>query len=163
MAVFIAQDIFVTDMGQAAHDFDTPGNGGDTLSIALTTNANKPAVTVETLAGVTEILYTNLNNAAAEGSTLARQPVIAAGTGNTPPGTFTCILEGRTGAASDLVLKAEGGPVATFRHVVHYNLATTPKNLPLIQQYDHGSDVNLNDQETFTIDYNPTLGFFSLT
>lgn len=165
MAIFEKFDIFVGDLAEQVHDFAA---AGDQLSIALTTAT--PLRTDETIlgppavAGGTEIVYTNLNNPAGEGSALARQPLINASTGVTGsnPSTFTYILEGRTGAASDLVLKATGGPVTTFRYVVHFNLATVAKIDPLIQWYDHGSDVNLAVDETFTIDYNPTLGFFSL-
>jgi len=167
VATFQNIDIFVSDLAAKLHDFDRTG---DQLSIALSANATPPVATNDVLADLTEIAYTFLDNPGSEGSTLARQPVISSTTDSSAlaaqavAGTHKYILEGRTGAASDLVLSAVGGSVATFRWITHYNLdATTPKLNPLIQFYDHGSDVNLAAGETFTIDYNSALGFFTLT
>ena len=162
MAVFQKFDIFVTDLAAAVHNFDRTG---DQLRVALTSGT--PLVTDEVLVGVaggTEIAYTNLL-----GDPTSRDPVISASTDSSAlsiqsvAGTHKYILEGQSGAASDLVLTASGGPVATFRYVVHFNLVTIVKADPLIQFYDHGSNVNLADGETFTIDYNSALGFFTLT
>jgi len=153
VATFVAFDLFVTDMAEQVHDFSATG---DQLRVALTNTL--PVVTNTLLTNITEIAYTNLL-----GDPTSRDPVIASGTGQSPAGTHLYILEGQGGAASDLVLTASGGPVAGFRWVVHFNLATVAKADPLIQFYDHGSVVNLADGETFTIDYNSALGFFTLT
>lgn len=152
MATFFKFDIFTEDMASQVHDFSA---SGDQLRIALTNT--QPVVANAILTDITEIAYTNLL-----GDPTSRDPVIASGTGQNPAATWVYILEGQGGAASDLVLTASSGPVAAFRFVVHFNLATVAKADPLIQWYDHGSIVNLADGETFTIDYNPTAGFFSL-
>lgn len=158
MAVFNKFDIFTEDMASQVHDFSLIG---DQLRVALTSGT--PLVTDETLlgppavAGGTEIAYTNLL-----GDPTSRDPAIDAGTGQNPAGTWIYILKG-VGPDVDLILTASGGSVAAFRYVVHFNLDTVAKVDPLIQWYDHGSTVNLNDGETFTIDYNPATGFFSLT
>lgn len=155
MATFFPFDIFTEDMASQVHDFSA---AGDQLRIALTLST--PLVTEEVLVGVgqgSEINYTNLL-----GDPTSRDPVIASGTGQNPAATWVYILEGQGGSASDLVLTASGGAVAAFRYIVHFNLDTVAKVDPLIQWYDHQSVVNLADGETFTIDYNPTAGFFQL-
>ena len=109
----------------------------------------QPLVTNALLGNITEINYANL----AAGD---RDVTINAGTGQNPAGNMIVIFD-------DIVLTAVGGGAAAFQYVVHYNDTQTTPVKPTIQWYDHGSIVNLAENETFTIDYNPTLGFFSLT
>ena len=145
MAVFNKIQQFVEDMAQQVHDF-TPSTG-DQVRIALTASANAPVATNSVLADLTEITYTNL----AAGD---RDVTINAASGQTA-GNYVLIFD-------DLVLTAVGGSANTFRFVAHYNDTSVTPLDPLINWYDHGSDVTLAENETFTIDYNPTLGFFSL-
>lgn len=152
VATFFPFDIFTEDMAIGVHDFSAVG---DQLRIALSNT--QPVVANSVLTDITEISYANLL-----GDPTSRDPDIATNTGQLPAGTWLYVLSGQAGDTSDLVLTASGGPVAAFRFVVHFNLDTVAKTDPLIQWYDHGSIVNLADGETFTIDYNPTAGFFQL-
>lgn len=56
-------------------------------------------------------------------------------------------------SAVDVVVTASGGTVGPFRYVVHYNDTPTGPVDPLINYWDYGSAITLNDTETFTIDF----------
>lgn len=134
MATFNKINVFVEDVMEGIHDFTN--TAAAVITVALTTNANMPVATNGVLADLTEISYTNLS---------ARAVSIASSSQN-PAGTYELVL-------TDIVLTASGA-VATFRGVPHYaDFPSSPKINPLIQWYDHGSDVTLASAETFTIDY----------
>jgi hypothetical protein len=59
------------------------------------------------------------------------------------------------------VLTASGA-VATFRYVDIYNDTPSSPLDPLIGWYDYGADVTLANGETFTIDFDQSLGFIQL-
>tara|TARA_R110000772_G_scaffold235182_2_gene346780 strand:- start:4553 stop:4975 length:423 start_codon:yes stop_codon:yes gene_type:complete len=139
MATFTKFQQFVEDIAVGAHNLNT-----DTLGIALTTQAFIPVVTNEILGNLTQIAYTNL-------SARTITPTSAVHT----TGTLKLLLP-------DLLLTASGA-VATFRHVVLYNVTqtTAPVN-PLIGWYDYGSDVTLADTETFNIDFDQAAGVLTI-
>lgn len=130
---------FVEDLAKGVHNFTSDSTCS--LTVALTAAANAPVNTNAVLADLTQISYTNLSSRVVTG-------VTAEHTNGTV--TFT---------ADDLVLTASGA-VATFRYVVLYNDDPTSPADPLIAWYDYGSDVNLANGETFTIDF--TSGFATL-
>jgi hypothetical protein len=111
--------------------------GSDTITVALCAAANAPVAGNTVLANLTQISYTNLS---------ARVVTISASSQS--GGTYSAV-------ATDKVLTASGGAVATFRYVALYN--DTATNDELICWYDYGSDVTLADGETFTIDFGATL------
>lgn len=53
------------------------------------------------------------------------------------------------------VVTASGGPIGPFRYAVLYN--STPAGGPLIQWWDYGEAVILQDGDAFTIDFGATL------
>ena len=53
----------------------------------------------------------------------------------------------------DVVITASGGTIGPFRFVVLFNTTPTSPLDPLIQWWDHGSAVTLQDGEKFTIDF----------
>ena len=143
MATYTKFNQFVEDLADGVH---TIGAGaGDTLTVALCTNANAPVATNSVLADLTEIAYTNLSS---------RVLVTNASSGHTT-GTYKAIID-------DLVLTASGGAVATFRWVVIYNDTPTSPANPLIAYFDYGSDLTLADTETLTLDFDGTNGLFQL-
>lgn len=138
MATYNKINSFVEDLAEKVHNL-----GSDAITIFLTTNANAPVATNTVIANITQIAYTNLS---------ARVPVISSSAQSS--GLYKLIL-------TDHVLTASGA-VATFRMVGHYNDTPTSPADPLIQWYDHGSDVTLANGETYTLDYDGTNGFLNL-
>jgi hypothetical protein len=129
---------FKEDLCKGVHNFTDDTTC--TLTVALCAAANAPVATNSVLADLTQISYTNLS---------AR--VITGVSCDQTTGTVSL-------TATDLVLTASGGAVATFRYVVLYNDDPTSPADPLIQFYDHGSDVTLASGETYTIDFTTTFG-----
>lgn len=140
MASFNKFNQFVEDLSKGVHNFTDDTTC--TVTVALCNASNAPVATNSVLANLTQISYTNLS---------AR--VISNVTCEQTSGTVTF-------TADDLVLTASG-TVATFRYVVLYNDDPTSPADPLIGWYDYGSDVTLNNGETFTINF--TTGFATLS
>lgn len=131
MASYVKFQQFVEDLAHQVHGLDS-----DQLVIALTAAANAPSVSADAvLADLTEISYTNCSS----------RNVTTASSGQTT-GTYTLAL-------TDLVLTASGGTVGPFRYVILYNDTPTSPADPLIGYWDYGSDLTLQDTETFTIDF----------
>lgn len=139
MATFNKFNQFVEDLAKGVHNFTSDSTC--TVTVALTNASNAPVAGNSVLANLTEISYTNLSSR-----------VITGVTAEQTSGTVTF-------TANDLVLTASG-TVATFRYVVLYNDDPTSPADPLIGWYDYGSDVTLQNGETFTIDF--TGGFATL-
>jgi len=124
-------------MAEAKHNL-----GADSITIALTNTAPVAGNTI--LANITQISYTNLPTSR----------VITISASSQTAGTYTAV-------ATDKVLTATGGAVATFRYVVLYNDTPAAPVDPLICWYDYGvGGVTLADAETFTVDFGASL--FSL-
>jgi hypothetical protein len=140
MATFNKFQQFVEDLAKGVHNFTSDATC--TVTVALTAAANAPVATNSILANLTQISYTNLSARVVTGITAEH---------TTGTVTFT---------ATDLVLTASGGAVATFRYVVLYNDDPTSPADPLIGWYDYGSDLTLADGDTLTIDF--TTGFATL-
>ena len=137
MATFTKVYQFAEDLCKGVHDFTSDGTCS--VTVALLTNAEAPVQTDAILANVTPIAYTNLSSRIITGLTAVHTT-----------GTVTL-------TATDLVLTASGGPVATFRWILLYNDDPTSPADPLIGYYDYGSDLTLGDGETLTLDF--TTGF----
>lgn len=84
---------------------------------------------------------------------------IAAGNGYTAGGQSTTItlaeVSGTTTVqGTQVVFAASGGIVGPFRYVTLYNDTAASKNL--IAFWDYGTNITLNDGESFTIKWNNT-------
>ena len=134
MATYNKINQFVEDICHGVHDLET-----DQLTVALTAAANAPVAGNSVLADLTEISYTNLSS----------RNITTSSSGQTS-GSYTLVL-------TDLQLDASGGSVATFRYVAIYNDTPSSPADPLICWYDYGSDVDLADGESFTIDFGAQL------
>lgn len=130
MATFNAFDQFVEDLAHGVHDLET-----DQLVLAFCAAANAPVAGNSVLADLTQISYTNASS----------RNITTSSSGQTS-GTYTLAL-------TDLVLTASGGTVGPFRYVVLYNDTPTSPADPLIGFWDYGSDITLQDTETFTTDF----------
>jgi len=136
MASFNKFNPFVEDVAEKKHNL-----GSDQLKIALTAAANAPVAANGTLANLTEISYTNCSSR-----------LVTTSTSSQTSGTYKLVL-------ADLVLTASG-TVGPFRYVVLYN--DTATNDELIGWYDYGSDLTLNNGETFTIDFDGSAGALTI-
>ena len=137
MAAFNKVEPFVEDLAEKKHDL-----GSDQLKVALCNASNAPSASDGVLADLTEIAYTNLSSRDVTTSTSAQTS-----------GTYKLVC-------ADLVLTASG-TVAAFRYVVLYNDDATSDEL--IGYYDYGSEVTLNNGDTFTIDFDQSNGVLTLT
>lgn len=135
MATFTKFQPFVEALAEKTHNL-----GSDQLAVALTNTV--PNATDATLSQITEITYTNLSSRNITTSTSAQTS-----------GTYKLVL-------TDLILTASGA-VGPFRYVVIYNDTSTSDNL--IAYYDYGSSISLASGETFTIDFDGSAGFLTLT
>lgn len=134
MATYNKFNSFVEAIAEKVHNL-----GSDTLKIALTDSA--PVATNTVLANITEISYSNLS---------ARVPTISSSSQTS--GTYKLVL-------ADLVLTASG-TVPQFRYVVLYN--DTATNDELIGWWDYGSEVNLANTDTFTLDFDGSGGVLTI-
>jgi hypothetical protein len=70
----------------------------------------------------------------------------------TTAGVFKVVL-------ADTVYTATAGGIGPFRYVVLYNSSAGNK---LVGFYDYGASTSLGDTETFTVDYDPVNGAFTI-
>lgn len=63
---------------------------------------------------------------------------------------------------TDVVFTAAGGLLGPFRYPILYNNSATSPIDAVIGWWDYGASVTLNDTETFTVDFDPTLGVLTL-
>jgi hypothetical protein len=132
MAAYNKFQVFVENLAEKVHNL-----GGDTLKVMLV-NSPAPVATNGVKADLTEIGAGN--GYSAGGSTVT----VTASSHTT--GTYSLV-------GNDLVFTASGGTIGPFRYAVFYNDTPTSPADPLIGWWDYGSNVTLNDTETFTVDF----------
>lgn len=147
MAAYVKPYAFVEHLAEGVHNFSSDTTC--TLTVALTTNANAPSVSLDALLGdITQISYTNLSSR-----------VVTIVSSSQTTGTYSLVV-------NDLTLSATGA-VATFRWVVIYNDDPTSPADPLICWFDYGTDLTLQNGESLTIDFGSDGGttgtLFTLT
>ncbi len=134
MASFVKLNKFPLNLAQKVFNL-----GSDTLTVALTDVA--PGATNNQLSDLTQVSYTNLS---------ARALTISSSTQTS--GTYKLVI-------ADLVLTASG-TVAQFRYVVIYD--DTATNDELIGYYDYGSEINMVNTDTLTLDFDASAGFITI-
>jgi len=135
MASFLKFDDFVEQLGLASHNLNT-----DQLNVALALTAPVDANT--SFADITEIAAGNGYTAGGDDTTNIWD--------ESPAGT------GRL-RCTNVVFTATGGAIAQFRYVVFYNTSGASAGLDLlIGRWDHGSPVDLNAGDTFTVNFGAT-------
>lgn len=135
MATLTKVNCFTENVAEGLHNLGTAQ-----LKVALTNSV--PLVTNTVLANITEISYTNLSSRNITTTSSAQTS-----------GVYKLVL-------ADLVLTASGA-VGPFQYVVIYN--DTASGDPLIGWYDYGSAVTLASTDAFTIDFDASAGFLTLT
>lgn len=132
MASYNKFESFVGELGIGAHNLNA-----DTLKVYLS-NATPSASLDDVKTDLAEI--TNENGYAA--------PEDITNTYSESGGTGTL-------AAEDVVITASGGTVGPFRYAVIYN--DTHASDALVCWHDYGSEITLQDGETFTVDFGASL------
>lgn len=133
MATFVKFNAFIQGLGTGVYDLDT-----DVLQVYLTDTAPD----IETSAVKADL------------------PDIAHGNGYTGPIDLqnayaaTGAVGVVTGTAA-ISVSAVGGPIGPFRFVVIFD--STPAAGPLVGFADYGSEFTIDDNGTFTIDFQPEI------
>jgi len=139
MATPVKFQRFVTDVAAGVHagalNADT-----DTLKVYLTNTAPN-AATHQVKTDLAEI-------AAGNGYTAGGADAQNAAT--TSAGTITV-------AGTDVTFTAAGGTIGPFRYAILFNDTPTSPADPLIQSWDYGSSITLNNGESFTVDFGASL------
>lgn len=136
MATFTKINSFVENLAEKLIDLSGAG-----LTIALTNTAHTS--TWDELADLTQVSYTNLSSR-----------VLTVSSSSQTTGTYKLVL-------NDLTLTSSGGTTGPFRYVYIYDDNSTGDKL--IAYYDYGSSITLNDTDTFTINFDGTSGFLTIT
>ena len=136
MATYVKFQSFVEALAEKVHNL-----GADTLTVALTTNVNAPVNTNTVLANLTEIAYTDCSTR-----------VITVSASAQSGGTYKLVC-------TDLTLTSSG-TVGPFQWVSIYN--DTATNDELICYFDYGSEITLNNTETFLLDFDGTDGLLQI-
>lgn len=137
MATFTKVYSFTEALAEKVHNL-----GADTLTVALTTNANAPTTATTQLSQLTQISYTNCSSR-----------VITTTSSAQTTGTYKLTL-------TDLTLTASG-TVGPFQWVVIYN--DTATNDEVLGYMDYGSEITLANTETFEINFDDANGVFTIS
>lgn len=142
MASYNKIQAFVEHLAEKVHNL-----GSDTLKVLLSVDA--PSASADAVkADLTSELGT-ANGYTSGGNT----PTISSSAQTS--GTYKLVL-------ADTVFTASGGSIGPFRYVVFWNDTPTSPADPLIAWWDYGSNVTLNDTETFTVDFDATNGVLQI-
>ena len=142
MASFNKIQAFVEHLAEKVHNL-----GSDTLKVLLSVDA--PSAAADAVkADLTSELGTG-NGYTSGGNT----PTISSSAQSS--GTYKLVL-------ADTVFTASGGSIGPFRYVVFWNDTPSSPADPLIGWWDYGSNITLNDTETFTVDFDATNGVLQL-
>ena len=136
MATFNKVNTFYKALAEKVHNL-----ASDQLVVALCASANAPVATYTKLSDLTQVSYTNLSS---------RNITTTSSTQSS--GTYKLTL-------TDLTLTATG-TVATFRYAVIYN--DTATNKELIGWIDCGTDIIMQNTDTYKLDFDDTNGLFQI-
>jgi len=140
VAPIVKYNAFIDELSKAGHNLATA-----VFKAALTNTAPGAADTVwnTTVAPAP---------AAANGYPAGGNTLVTASAATTA-GVFKLVL-------NDSVFTATAGGIGPFRYVILYNSSASNKS---IDYYDYASSITLADTETFTVDFDASLGVFTIT
>jgi len=144
MVAFNKFNLFTQDLTQAKHTF---ASGGQTFNVMLTNTA--PVATNH--------LYADVS-----GTELAN------GGGYTTGGTASAMSDSSASGvekvlATNVTFTGSGGGMGPFRYVIVYNVTQATPLKPLVCWFDYGSSISLNAADTFTVAFDASNGFFTVT
>lgn len=134
MAAYNKFNVFVEHVMNADHDLFS----GTDLTKVMLVDSPAPVATNSLKADLTEITAENGYTAGGDDTT---------NTGVRATATFTM-------AGTKVVFTAGGGTIGPFRYVIHYNDTPTTPLDPLINWWDRGSSLTLQDGESFSVKFN---------
>ena len=141
MAAFNKYDAFIDEVSKGGHNLQTA-----VYKCALTNTAPVPAS--QTVWNTTVApAPAAANGYPAGGNT----PVVSSAA--TAAGVFKLVL-------ADTVFTATAGGMGPFRYAILYNSSAGNK---AVGYYDYGSSITLADTETFTVDFDGSLGALTLS
>jgi len=143
MVAFSKVDVFSFDLGTGGHNFTNTASAA--LKLALTNTAPTAAATVWSTGSFPAPAAAN--NYTAGGNAVAITSFTQAS------GVSKLVLP-------DSVFTATAGGIGPFQYVILYNTSASNK---IIGYYNYGSAVTLADTETFTVDFDPSLGALTIT
>ena len=144
MATFIKYYPFLEHLAEKRHNLET-----DALTIALSIAAPDP--TWAQLSQVTQISYNFVVT-----TPLASRLIDTTGrTSTNTTGTYKLVLP-------DITITATGGPIAQFRYIHIYNATAGTPTDALIGYVDYGAPLDLADGESLVVDFDPSLGVFTI-
>lgn len=144
MAAFNKFNLFTQDLTTAKHTF---ASGGQTFAIMLT----------NTVPLATNHIYSDVS-----GGELAT-------TGGYTVGGITSAMSESSAAGVEKVLgtnvtwTGSGAGFGPFRYIIIFNVTQTTPLKPLVAWYDYGSSISLFLSDTFTVAFDATNGFFTVT
>lgn len=138
MATLTKFQTFVEQLAEGVHDL-----GSDSLVLWMSNSAPN-AATAATISDISQISYTNASSRA-----------ITVTSSSQTSGTYKLVLQ-------DLTITASGGTVGPFRYIGVYNDSAASDQL-VGGYYDYGASITLNDTETFTVDFDGSAGFYTLS
>jgi len=141
MAAYNKFQDYAEQVNKAVHNWST-----HTFKAAFSNSA--PVATNTVLADITQIATAGGYTGGAGGG-VALDGVTLSETTGTAKVTIT-----------DEVFTATGASVGPFRYIVIYNDSATSPADALVCWFDYGSNITLNDTETFTIDFDATNGLW---
>jgi len=141
MASFNKINQFVEDLCLKIHDFRA---AQDIVKVLLTNTA--PVATNSITGDLVEI---------ADGNGYIEGGIDIQNDQSESSGTLTVT------SAADPVFLAAGGTIGPFRYVAMYNSTPSTPLGPLMGWWDYGSNVTLQDGETFTVDFGASV--FTIT
>jgi hypothetical protein len=144
VAAFNKFNLFTQDICQGVHNFKS---GGATYAVMLSNTA--PVATNHLYGDISGTEVANGGGYTTGGITSAMSDSSASGVEKVLPTNVTW-----TGS---------GGGMGPFRYVVIYDQSQTTPLKPLVAWYDYGSSISLNSGDTFTVSFDGTNGFFTVT
>lgn len=135
MVAAVKFEAFGEHLAEGVHDLN-----GDTLKVYLTNETPSPSLDA-VKADLAEI-------SAGNGYTAGGEDVQNA---TTRSGGKTSVT------AVDVTFTATGGSIGPFRYVPLYNDTPVSPADPLIQYWDYGSEITLQDGESFTVDFGASI------
>jgi len=144
MATFNKFNQFTQDLCEGKYNF---ASSGATFKVMLTNTA--PVASNKIYSDISANELANGGGYTTGGATTAMSDSTASGTEKV--------------FAGDVTWTASGSGMGPFRYAVIYCSSQATPLKPLVAWYDNGGAVTLAAGNTFTVDFDGTLGFFTVT